>query len=142
MTCSRRLLGLLRGLLAAGLLAVALPAGPPAMAQTIYPIDRAELLVGAKFDFKVEFEGNVAAAEINVTINGRDAATTFGKRALVEQNEDGLGHTAYWLREVSLSAAGAYEVAAATGNGAHSVRWQAFAAPERRARNVILFIRD
>jgi len=30
-------------------------AGGPAPAQTVYPIDRAEILAGARFDFKVEF---------------------------------------------------------------------------------------
>ena len=31
--------------------------GTAAHAQTIYPIDRAEILTGAQFDFKVEFPG-------------------------------------------------------------------------------------
>ncbi len=39
---------------------VAAAAATPAAAQTIYPITRAEILAGAKFDFKVEFPGAVA----------------------------------------------------------------------------------
>src|SRR5262247_829679 len=123
-------------------LATAALAGMPAAAQSIYPLDRAEILLGSKFDFKVEVEGEVPAEAIGVTINGRDAAAVFGKRPAVEVNEEGLGHTAYWIRDVELSASGPYEVKVTAGNLAKSVRWQVFAAPERRARNVILFIGD
>ncbi len=123
-------------------LALAALTGAPALAQSIYPINRAEILVGSKFDFKVELEGNVAPADIKVTINGRDAARCLGSHPTIVVNEEGLGHTAYWLRDVYLSAAGSYEVIAAAGNATQSVRWEAFAAPERRARNVILFIGD
>jgi alkaline phosphatase len=128
--------GLLLGLVPAVLVAA------PALAQSIYPINRAEILVGAKFDFKVELDGSVSPDDIKVTINGRDAAAVFNAKPAIEVNEEGLGHTAYWLRDVYLPAAGSYEVTAAAGNASHSVRWEAFAAPERRARNVILFIGD
>ena len=50
-----------------------------AHSQTIYPIDRAEILTGAKFDFKVEFAGRLAPDQVKVTINGADYAATFGK---------------------------------------------------------------
>jgi alkaline phosphatase len=128
--------GLLLGLVPAVLVAA------PALAQSIYPINRAEILVGAKFDFKVELDGSVSPDDIKVTINGRDAAAVFNAKPAIEVDEEGLGHTAYWLRDVYLPAAGSYEVTAAAGNASHSVRWEAFAAPERRARNVILFIGD
>ncbi|RPI31544.1 MAG: alkaline phosphatase, partial [Hyphomicrobiaceae bacterium] len=85
-------------------LGLALWAGTPTMAQSIYPVNRAEILVGAKFDFKVELEGNVAPDDIKVTINGRDAAANFGTKPQIDANEEGLGHTAYWLRNVHLSA--------------------------------------
>src|SRR5262249_40562385 len=48
---------------------LAIGAGLPAAAQTIYPIARAEILAGARFDFKVEFPGSVAAGDIKVTVN-------------------------------------------------------------------------
>ena len=35
--------------------ALTLIAATAAHAQTVYPIDRAEILAGARFDFKVEF---------------------------------------------------------------------------------------
>src|SRR5262245_47593780 len=123
-------------------LATAALAGMPAAAQSIYPLDRAEILLGSKFEFKVEVEGEVPAEAIGVTSNGRDAAAVFGKRPVVELNEEGLGNTAYWIRDVELCASGSYEVKVTAGNLAKSVRWQVFAAPERRARNVILFIGD
>jgi len=129
-----------RGLLLGLVLAVL--AAAPALAQSIYPINRAEILVGAKFDLKVELEGNVSPDDIKVTINGRDAAAVFNAKPTIEVNEEGLGHTAYWLRDVELPAAGSYEVTAAAGNASQSLRWEAFGAPERRARNVILFIGD
>ena len=36
---------------------LAVSAGRPAAAQTIYPLTRAEILAGSKFDLKVEFPG-------------------------------------------------------------------------------------
>ncbi|HEX2336383.1 MAG TPA: alkaline phosphatase [Hyphomicrobiaceae bacterium] len=124
------------------LLWLGLWAATPAMAQAIYPVNRAEILVGAKFDFKVELQGKVAPDDIKVTINGRDAAAIFSTKPQIDAGEEGLGHTAYWLRDVYLSAAGPYEVTAAAGNVSQTVRWEAFGTPERRARNVILFIGD
>ena len=60
-------------------LCVALAIAPSAHAQTIYPLDRAEILAGARFDLKVEFPGSPAQAAVRVTINGENAATVAGK---------------------------------------------------------------
>lgn len=114
----------------------------PVAAQTIYPIARAEILAGSRFDFKVEFPGASAPAEIKVTVNGRDAAEVFDKDATVEVNEEGLGHTAYWIRGVSLARPGTYEVKASAGDKSQTVSWQVFGTGSRRARNVILFVGD
>jgi alkaline phosphatase len=116
--------------------------GQRVAAQTIYPLTRAEILAGAKFDFKVEFPGAVSLAHIKVTVNGRDAAELFDKAAIMVADEEGQGHTAYWLRDVSLSQPGSYEVTAAVGDTAQRVSWEVFGTPQRRARNVILFIGD
>jgi alkaline phosphatase len=121
---------------------LAVSGGQPAAAQTIYPLTRAEILVGAKFDFKVEFSSTTTPKEVKVTVNGRDAAQVFGKAPTVEANEEGLGHTAYWMREVSLTQPGTYEVTAAVGDASQTVKWEVFGTPQRRARNVILFIGD
>ncbi len=78
-----------------------------------------------------------------MTVNGRDAAQVFGKAATVERNEEGLGHTAYWIRGVHTRAAGHLRgdggrrrTSRRRSNGRCSPR------PARRARNVILFIGD
>ena len=42
-----------------------------ASAQTIYPLDRADILAGSKFDLKVEFPGSPAASAIKVTVKPR-----------------------------------------------------------------------
>ena len=128
--------------LQAFLVLTAVAAGTPTEAQTIYPITRAEILAGARFDLKVEFPGAVPASDIKVTINGRDAAAVFGKAATVDSNEEGLGHTAYWIRDVAIEQPGAYEVMAAAGDKSQAARWDVFGTPARRARNVILFIGD
>jgi hypothetical protein len=47
---------------------MALIAGPLA-AQTVYPIDRASILAGARFDF-VEFPVIENPADLKITING------------------------------------------------------------------------
>jgi alkaline phosphatase len=120
-------------------LTAALLAAPMAMAQTIYPLTRAEILAGAKFDLKVEFPGAPAASK--VTINGRDAAEVIGTAAKQIPNEDGLGHTAYWIRDASLKA-GRYTVEAVADGKSAKVTWEVFPTRPRVARNVILFIGD
>lgn len=114
-----------------------------AAAQTIYPIDRAEILAGARFDLKVEFPGSVPAADIKVTLNGEDAGKLFGREPYVDSDEDGLGHTAYWIRGVQLPKAGSYTVEATDGRNRSQVKWEAFVGADRRlARNVILIVGD
>jgi alkaline phosphatase len=114
----------------------------PAAAQTIYPIDRAEILEGSHFDFKVEFPDAPASAEVNVTINGKPAAEILGRATTFMQNEEGQKHSAMWLRGASLPA-GRYVVEATQGANKSTVNWEVFAtATPRRAKNVILFIGD
>jgi alkaline phosphatase len=117
----------------------------PAVAQTIYPIDKASILSGARFDLKVEFPANAPRAAIKVTIGGQDAAAAFGKPAEIVEREEGQDHTAYWLRDVSLVKPGRYEIEANSGLPGEppaKVTWDVFATPARRAKNVILFIGD
>ena len=84
----------------------------PASAQAIYPIDRADILAGAMFDLKVEFDGIHERGTLKVTIDGEDASTVFGQPAQVIEREDGQDLTAYWLRGVSLNKAGTYRIEA------------------------------
>ena len=112
-------------------------------AQTIYPLDRAEILVGSTFDFKVEFPGAPAQDSVKVTINGRAAAKLFGKTATFIENEDGQDYSAYTVRDVHLARPGTYTVEASQGDKKAVVRWEVFGTPRRqRAKNVILFIGD
>lgn len=111
-------------------------------AQTIYPLNRAEILSGSKFDFKVEFPGAPAEGDVTVRINGQDPAGLLGGKASFVQREDGLDHSAYVIRDVSVKPAGSYVVEATSGTRKAGVTWEVFATPPRIARNVILFIGD
>jgi hypothetical protein len=84
-------------------------------AQTIYPIDRAELLTGTRFDFKVEFFGLADPARVSVSINGEDYAKTFGKAATFIEREDGKEQSALLLRDVSLTQPGSYKIKVTDG---------------------------
>ena len=77
--------------------------GSPTSAQTIYPIDRAEILAGAQFDFKVEFPDRVDPAKLKVTVNGTDYSTAFGQSGSFVDREDGKDQSALILRNVALS---------------------------------------
>jgi alkaline phosphatase len=113
----------------------------PAMAQTIYPLTRAEILAGAKFDFKVEVPAVIAPQQIKVTVNGTDAAKAFGHEPTIESPED-TRRNDYWIRGVSLAKPGTYEVTAVVGEQSKTVKWEVFGTGPRKARNVILFIGD
>jgi alkaline phosphatase len=47
-------------------------------AITVYPIDRAEILAGARFDLKIEFDRVIPASQARVTINGEGHAAVLG----------------------------------------------------------------
>jgi alkaline phosphatase len=111
-------------------------------AQTIYPLNRAEILSGSKFDFKVEFPGAPSAAAMRVTINGADAASVIGRSASVVEREDGGDYSAFWIRDAVLTKPGKYIVEAAVGDRTASVTWDVFDTPSAKAKNVILFIGD
>lgn len=114
-----------------------------ALGQTIYPIDRAQILVGAHFDFKVEFSDPVSASDIKVTINGVDAGKFLKRAPIVDPDEDHLGHTAFWVRGAELPKSGRYVVEATDGKNRSQVEWEAFSTPRGRiAKNVILLIGD
>lgn len=114
-----------------------------AQAQTIYPIHRAEILSGSRFDLKVEFDNAPKVDAVKVTINGRPAGEVLGTSVKVIENEDDTGTTALWIRDASIKDAGAYRVEAEADGKKSSVEWTVFATPEgRKARNVILFVGD
>src|SRR5258708_1208529 len=111
-------------------------------AQTIYPIDRAEILTGAKFEFKVEFPGRLTADQVKVTVNGADYSTALGGTASFIEREDGEDQSAIVLRNVALSKPGSYRVRASDGTNSREVTWTVYDTGPRQAKNVILFMGD
>jgi alkaline phosphatase len=126
---------------AAAFLAV-LVSGSPILAQTVYPIDRAEILSGAQFDFKVEFPDRVDPAKLKVTINGEDYSTVFGRTATFIEREDGKEQSALLLRDVALAKPGPVTVEVSDGTRSRRVAWTVYDTGPRKAKNVILFIGD
>ena len=126
-------IGLAAGLLASG----------TAFAQVIYPIDRAAILAGSRFDLKVEFPGLADPSRVRVTLNGRDHAAALGRAAEFTAREDGKDASALTLRGVSIDQPGQYAVTATDGDQTATVTWEVYAAAgPRRAKNVILMIGD
>lgn len=121
---------------------VAFLSSSSAWAQTIYPIDRAEILSGARFDFKVEFPNRVEADMIKVLINGEDYAVAFGRSATYVAREDDKDQSALILRDVTLSKPGRYAIEVSDGEQKRLVSWNVYGTGSRKAKNVILFIGD
>jgi len=132
----------LRHLLAAAACVAALLTASLGHAQTIYPIDRAEILVGARFDLKVEFPGRADPGRIALRLNGADHVEVFGRPAAFIEAEDGEEQSALLLRDVSLPVPGTYTVTATDGTNTSEVTWTVYATGPRQAKNVILFIGD
>src|SRR3954465_15540763 len=129
------------GLAAAAGIAIAMAASAGS-AQTVYPIDRADILSGARFDFKVEFAGLADPSKISITLNGKDYAQVFGKAATFVEREAGKDQSALLLRDVSLGDAGVYNIRVTDGAETRELRWNVYDTGPRKAKNVILFIGD
>ena len=115
----------------------------PLLAQTIYPIDRAQILAGSRFDLKVEFPTLVDASKLSVMVNGVDHATVLGKAAQYIAREDDKDQSAVVLRDVAITAPGRYVVKATDGTNTKEVAWEVYDTPApRKAKNVILFVAD
>ncbi|MEY9782893.1 alkaline phosphatase [Sinorhizobium fredii] len=116
-------------------------------AATVYPLDRATILVGSPFDFKVEFDGVVKQEDVKVTINGQDAKSVLGadvEFVADEQDKDGksLG-SAVILRAAKVAKAGAYKVEVSAGDQAKTVTWDVFGTSATpKAKNVIFLLAD
>lgn len=113
-------------------------------AMDIYPLNRAQLLAGAKFDFKVEFDGVVSPSAVKVRVNGADYAAALGKSATLVTEKDGAGApaSALILRDLTLPA-GDYAVEASAGGATKKVSWTVYPAGTYPvAKNVIFLIAD
>jgi alkaline phosphatase len=112
-------------------------------AQTIFPLTRADILAGSRFDFKVEFAGVVDPSAVKVTINGQDYSKTLGKAGELIAKEDGKEASSLMLRDVSIAKAGNYQVTASDGKSSQTVNWTVYKTPAKKAaKNVILFVGD
>lgn len=115
----------------------------PVAAQTIYPVNRAEMLVGARFDLKVEFPGSPARSSVSVTIDGENAEKALGATAQYVEKEDGQDYAAFIIRNAELKNPGVHTVTAKSGDKISTVKWELFDTPNGAvAKNVILFIGD
>jgi alkaline phosphatase len=117
-------------------------AAPAVRSQTVYPIDRADILAGARFDLKVEFPALADPAKVAVTVNGEDHAKVFGKAAAFIEREDGKDQSALILRDVSLARPGDYTLRATDGTNSRDVTWSVYGTGPRKPKNAILFIGD
>lgn len=114
-----------------------------ALGQAIYPLDRATILSGSKFDFKVEFPTVVQPDQVEVLINGESYDTLLGAKAEFIENEDESGGSSLVLRDVTITEPGSYTVEAKAGDTSRSVGWEVFGtSAEPQAKNVIFFLGD
>ncbi len=111
-------------------------------AQTVYPVDRADILAGSRFDMKVEWPEIVAASDVKVTINGADYSVVLGKQGQFVEKEDGKDQSALVLRDVAIDKPGAYAVKVATPSSSRDITWNVYGTPARQAKNVVLLIGD
>lgn len=115
----------------------------PVFSQTVYPIDRATILAGSPFDFKVEFDAAVKAEDVKITVNGEDYKAVFGKDAGFVEKEAGLEASAVLLRGVTIAKPGSYEVQASAGGTVKTVKWDVYGtAATPKAKNIIFFLGD
>ncbi len=117
-----------------------------AQAATVYPLDRATILSGSPFDFKVEFNSVVKPEDVKITVNGQDYKTVLGKEAQFvaeEKNKDKVLGSAFILRGLTIANAGDYKVEISAGSETKTVTWNVYgtgAAP--KAKNIIFLLGD
>ncbi|TXH81847.1 MAG: alkaline phosphatase [Rhizobium sp.] len=118
-----------------------------ANAATVYPLDRATVLVGSPFDFKVEFGKVVKPEDVKITVNGESYDAVFGKAAdfIAEEKgaEDKVLGSALILRGVKLAKPGQYKVEVSAGDEKKSVNWDVYGtSAASKAKNIIFLLGD
>jgi alkaline phosphatase len=118
---------------------------PPVL---ILPIDRATVLPGALFDFRVEVHAEALPEDFAVSVNGEDAAAFFGAEPTEEswtfgdEADPTPAQSVIW-RGATLPEPGVYVVDVTAGGATTSVSWYARPVqPNAGAQNVILFVAD
>jgi alkaline phosphatase len=116
-------------------------------AANIFPLDRATILVGSPFDFKVELKGNFKPEDVKVTVNGEDYKAVLGAEAEFVADEKGkedksLG-SALILRNAKVATAGAYTVEVSAGDEKKTVAWDVYGTSATpKAKNIIFLLAD
>jgi len=110
-------------------------------AATIYPINDAAILLGSKFDIKVEFNAVVPEDSIRLTVNGAPLKSVVSVPPEFIANENGKGSSIIY-RDVQLKQAGQLVIDAKAGDEVAKVTWDVYASGPRKVKNVILFIGD
>ena len=118
-----------------------------AQAATVYPLDRATILTGSPFDFKVEFKSVVKADDIKIMVNGQDYKAVFGADvtfvAEEKGKEDKILGSAVTLRGLKIAKAGDYKVEVSAGSETKNVTWTVYGTPEApKAKNIIFLLGD
>ncbi len=114
----------------------------------IYPIDRAQILAGSRFDFKVELDGVVAEKDVSIVLsrNGAtptSAANVLGKKPEYKRADAEVNASAFLVRDVSVTTAGTYKVTVKAGSATKTVTWTIYpAATKSSAKNVIFLLAD
>ena len=110
-------------------------------AATIYPINDAAILLGSKFDIKVEFDSVVAIEEMDIQLNGKPISNAIKQAASFIPNESGKGSSLIY-RDVQLAKAGINTLTAKAGQESQQVSWDVYASGPRKVKNIILFVGD
>lgn len=117
-----------------------------AHAANVFPLDRATILTGSPFDFKVEFSSVVKPEDVKITVNGQDYKSVFGKDVefvAEEKNKDKVLGSAVVLRALTIANAGDYKVEVSAGPETKSVTWNVYGTTAQpKAKNVIFLIGD
>ncbi len=118
-----------------------------AQAATVYPLDRATILAGSPFDFKVEFDGVVKPEDVKITVNGQDYKSVLGKEAefVAEEKgkEDKILGSALIARGLTLPVEGAYKIEVTAGSQTKTVTWDVYnTGMTQKAKNVIFILGD
>ena len=111
------------------------------IAAVIYPINDASILLGSKFDIKLEFNHVIGPEDAIIELNGLPISKVISTKPEFIANEVGKGSSIIY-RDVELSKAGKYQISARTPQEKVEVTWDVYASGPRRVKNVILFIGD
>ena len=114
-----------------------------AAAATVYPVDRATILAGSPFDFKVEFSGVVKPEDVKVIINGQHYKNVLGKDLAFVEKEEKADASAVILRDVVIAEPGIYAVEATAGAETKKVVWDVYdTSATPKAKNIIFLLGD